>query len=299
VKDWLSRLLRGRGTRAGQDQRSPKRIAAILEKSDPPEAHDRALFDDLQSGPPPPLVYDYDAFSTWRRGVERAISIVERTRVDVPGKRVLEVASGDGMTGAAMASFGHEVVLLDMEDWRDARAKALAFKTHDLAGPLAYPDDSFDLVFSYNAFEHIPDPEFVLQEISRITCPGGAIYLDFDPLYASAWGLHAWRTLRMPYPQFLFAEDLLTERLKELGMYDLGRKMLSLQPLNRWRVEQFRDLWRRSGCTVELLHEPRDERFIEIVERYPTAFQGRGLTVDDLTIHGIQVLLRKPSNAIP
>lgn len=139
----------------------------------------------------------------------------------------------------------------------------------------------------------------MLKEISRITCPGGAIYLDFDPLYASAWGLHAWRTLRMPYAQFLFAEDLLTERLKELGMYDLGRKMLSLQPLNRWRVEQFRDLWRRSGCTVELLYEPRDERFTEIVERYPTAFQGRGLTVDDLTIHGIQVLLRKPSNAIP
>jgi hypothetical protein len=89
------------------------------------------------------------------------------------------------------------------------------------------------------------------------------------------------------------SEDRLTEHLKELGMYDLGRKMLSLQPLNRWLVEQFRDLWRRSGLTVELLDEFRGERFIEIVERVPTAFQGRGLTMDDMAIHGLQ------ANAIP
>jgi hypothetical protein len=47
------------------------------------------------------------------------------------------------------------------------------------------------------------------------------------------------------------------------------------------------------------LFEFRGERFIEIVERVPTAFQGRGLTMDDLAIHGILVLLRKPANAIP
>jgi hypothetical protein len=69
----------------------------------------------------------------------------------------------------------------------------------------------------------------------------------------------------------------------------------SLQPLNRWRVAQFRELWRRSGCEVESCLEPRDERFIGIVERYPAAFQGRGLTIDDLAVHGTQVVLRRPS----
>jgi hypothetical protein len=75
--------------------------------------------------------------------------------------------------------------------------------------------------------------------------------------------------------------------------------------LRRWHDRRGRGQLRtrgrpwRSGCTVELLHDFRGGRFIEIVERVPTAFQGRGLTMHDLAIHGIQVLLRKPANAIP
>jgi hypothetical protein len=87
----------------------------------------------------------------------------------------------------------------------------------------------------------------------------------------------------------------MTARLQELGMYDLGRRMTSLRPLNRWCVGQFCELWSRSACAIELCLKPRDERFIGIVERYPAAFQGRGLTIDDLAMHGIQFVLRRPS----
>lgn len=198
VRHWLARLGE-KGRSAVRARALRERVRAILDTRAAPQAYDdRAVFDELQAGPQPPIVYGYDTFSTWRRGVERAIAIIERTRMAEPGKGVLEVGCGEGMTGAAVASFGHEVVLLDMEDWRDARATSLAFTTRDLAAPLDYPDGSFDLVFSYNVMEHVPDPDFVLGELVRVTRPGGAVYLDFDPLYASAWGLHAWRSLRMP-----------------------------------------------------------------------------------------------------
>ena len=39
--------------------------------------------------------------------------------------------------------------------------------------------------------------------------------------------------------------------------------------------------------------EPREERHLGVVAEFPGAFSGRGLTVDDLAIHGVSVLLRK------
>lgn len=43
-----------------------------------------------------------------------------------------------------------------------------------------YPDQSFDLIFSDNVLEHLPEPEKVFEEISRLLRPGG-IFLAKTP----------------------------------------------------------------------------------------------------------------------
>jgi hypothetical protein len=98
----------------------------------------------------------------------------------------------------------------------------------------------------------------------------------------------------MPYPQFLFSAEFLERKLDYLGIEDLGRKRTSLQPLNRWRVAQFRDLWNRSGC--ELLRCDVawvDVNHLRMVEAFPEAFRGRGLSLEDLLAQSLTVLLRK------
>lgn len=273
-------------------------ICAILARPEPPDCSaSEAAFDRLQaegSGVPD---YGYDPVSTWKRGVDRATGLLTLSaRLKSPGARILEAGCGDGMTGYLLAGFGHEVTLADADDWRDARARLLPLVKGDLAHAGLLKEHHFDLICSYNSFEHFADPAAVLRQLLLACQPGGLLYLEFGPLYCGPWGLHAYRTLYMPYPQFLFSEQFLSRKLESLGIEDLGSRRTSLQHLNRWRAAQFRELWNRSGCELLRCHvNLLDVQYLRMVKSFPKAFRGRGLTLEDLLTQSLSVLLRRPT----
>ena len=236
--------------------------------------------------------YDFDSYNTGRRAYERAISFLRLELLRQPGRDVLEVACGDGMSGTALSVYGHQITLLDYEDWRDSRALGQLFIQADMARPIMLPDATYDFIFSFNAFEHIPNPALATNELVRLLRPGGAIWLDFNPLYGSPLGMHAF-SFRMPYPQFLFSDELIQSKLKTHNVNDLGRQMETLQPLNRWRPSQFRELWRRGDCTLVEYEETTDFSHLPVVLQYAQAFRGRGLLPDDLVVSGMHVVLQK------
>ena len=290
---FLSELRRRRAQARREAQR--RRVAAILAREDSPDCSAaEAAFDLLQaeySGVPE---YGYDPYSTWQRGVERAETLL--TLVDLlktPGARILEAGCGDAMAGYILSTFGHEVTLTDLEDWRDARARHLAFTPADICQGLTLKDNQFDVSATYNSFEHFSDPKTVIAQLVRVLKPGGCLFTEFGPLFAGPWGMHAYRTLRMPFPQFLFSESFWRAKLRTLGIRDLNRQMGDLQPLNRWTVGQFRDLWKTSGCEIVSYSEGLAEPHLDIIERFPKSFQGRNLTIEDVSIQSVKVLLRK------
>lgn len=265
-----------------QNQEVRRRTLAILSSTDTP-AHYDAAFDALQKSyvqwwPD----YDFDGHSTWARGCERALSLLKLEALRVPKLAVLDAGCGDGVTGHALASYGHEVTLNDTDDWRDPRTHALPFVQGNVCGRLPLAEASFDLLVSYNAFEHIEDPKRGLDELVRLCKVGGHIYIEFNPLYCSPLGLHAF-SFMMPYPQFLFSPSFIEANVKELGPNDL----------NKWRVAQFREVWRSCGCDVVSSSEVVDHRHLGIVSKYPKAFSGSQLTLEDLTVCSMSVLLRK------
>jgi SAM-dependent methyltransferase len=251
-------------------------------------------FDKLLAGSKPLPEYGYDRLSTWRRGCERALHI---SRV-LPGfdtlRSSLEVACGDGMASVALAAHGYNVMLADLRDWRDPRAATLPFKAVDLGSARTLPKGPHDLVFSYNAFEHFDDPERALQKMVAVTAPGGYLYFEFGPLYCGPWGLHAYRMFPIPYMQFLFSDDFWRKKINQSGVRDLGQQLEDLQPLNRWTARQFSALWTRSGCKVIKSSSTTIEHHLDVVLRYPRSFQGRGLTLEDLSTQALTVLLQKP-----
>lgn len=252
-------------------------------------------FDELQNFYPVKPEYGYDPASCWIRAsnrVERLLRFPEFVR---PGKQILDVGCGDGTLAVVLSSYGHHCMLTDAEDWREARAKSVSFvKSKAELLSTAIEGQQFDLVCSFNTFEHLPDPVSALREMVAVCRPGGLIFIEFAPLFCSAWGLHAHRTLRMPFPQYLFGTEFLRTKLAELGIRDLGRIRETLQYTNGWKPAQYRQLWETSGCATEMFNVEQTCEGFELIVKYPECFRGLRLSLEDVETQSIAVALRKP-----
>lgn len=107
-------------------------------------------------------------------------------RVDVAGKRVLEVGSGLGGCCRIIAGErgAREVLGIDVEPLVIERAEraidqaGLSDRVRFLQvepGPLPLDDAGFDVVFSKDAMCHIEDKQALYQELFRVLAPGGRL----------------------------------------------------------------------------------------------------------------------------
>jgi arabinofuranan 3-O-arabinosyltransferase len=126
------------------------------------------------------------------------------------GKRVLDVGGGGGYFTRAFAEAGARSVLVEpdalgpppeiaegdagsSEDrhrlavWpgRLARGRTVAGDGYTLP----FPDAVADVTFSSNVLEHVAEPGRLVDEMVRVTRPGGLIYVSFTAWY-SPWGGH-------------------------------------------------------------------------------------------------------------
>jgi ubiquinone/menaquinone biosynthesis C-methylase UbiE len=102
-----------------------------------------------------------------------------------PGKRILDIGSGTGVLlhklGGLLQPRG-EVLGVDLSETMvheaTQRAQGAAgivrFERQD-AMALSFRDNSFDGAMSSVVFQHLPDPEQALNEMVRVTKPGGVI----------------------------------------------------------------------------------------------------------------------------
>lgn len=107
-----------------------------------------------------------------------------------PGERVLDLATGTGITAIAARERGAKVTGVDLtpELLAVARAKAadegfddIDFREGD-AEALPFADASFDVVLSTCGHMFAPDQPKVAAELARVTRPGGrAVFLAWTP----------------------------------------------------------------------------------------------------------------------
>jgi ubiquinone/menaquinone biosynthesis C-methylase UbiE len=111
-----------------------------------------------------------------------------------PIKRILEIGCGSGTWTSHLNALA-PVVTLDLQP---ERVRAARVRTEREGGNsslflaasgehLPLRNEAFDLVVSVDVIEHIPDDQLVLQEIARVTRPGGSALLttllDKRPTY--------------------------------------------------------------------------------------------------------------------
>lgn len=131
----------------------------------------------------------YDATgAAWHTGPERvyeplAEALLDRSPVDLAGRRVLDVGAGTGIASRVALRAGAALVIAAdlaaaMLRLRDPEVRAVVADTQ--AAPFA--DDTFDLVVAAFSLGHLPDPALGLREVRRVAPV--VVASAFDP----SWG---------------------------------------------------------------------------------------------------------------
>ncbi len=106
---------------------------------------------------------------------------------------VLDVGGGPGFFASAFAGAGARYVRLEPEAHDmaggvpDADAGLGALRASGMELPVR--TGSVDVCYSSNVLEHVPHPARMLDEMVRVTRPGGTVFVSFTPWW-SPWGGH-------------------------------------------------------------------------------------------------------------
>ena len=100
------------------------------------------------------------------------------------GKKILEVGTGVGTDARNMIGRGGVYQGINVDQGSvDATARAL--EVYGLLGnvkqcsatELVFPDNSFDIIYSFGVLHHIPDVERAVSELTRVLKPGGELLI--------------------------------------------------------------------------------------------------------------------------
>jgi SAM-dependent methyltransferase len=97
------------------------------------------------------------------------------------GKRVLDIACGEGYGAAALQRAGASSVVgvdISADICRHARERYGIDARPGPAESIPLPDESVDVVVSFETIEHVPDPLRFLDECARVLVPGGRLIVS-------------------------------------------------------------------------------------------------------------------------
>lgn len=151
------------------------------------------------------------------RKTPKTVAMIDVLRdVGCHPQNILVVGCGTGVEAGIFArAFGARTIGIDIVteftfDHSDAAPASLMQMD---ARELAFADETFDLVYSFHALEHIPRPKDAIREMSRVLRPGGR-YLIGTPNKSRILGYFA-----AAHP----LSDRIMMNLHDLGMRVRGR----------------------------------------------------------------------------
>ncbi len=105
------------------------------------------------------------------------------------GKRVVDVGGGRGYFAQAFRRAGAESVFIEpFWDEMSEKGRKLGYGLIGDGMRLPFADASFDISHSSNVIEHVTDPQGFVDEMIRVICPGGVMFLAFTNWFSPFGG---------------------------------------------------------------------------------------------------------------
>jgi SAM-dependent methyltransferase len=144
--------------------------------------------------------------------------VVSFTPID--GRVVLDVGGGPGYFSDAFRGAGAHYLGIDPDVGElSARGAPGTGMVRASGTELPVQTGSVDLCYSSNVLEHVSEPTAMLDEMVRVTRPGGTVFVSFTP-WLSPWGGHEtapWHYLGGKYARARYAKRHRREPKNKFG----------------------------------------------------------------------------------
>ncbi len=144
------------------------------------------------------------------------------------------------------------------------------------------PDDTFDVVVTWSAFEHVGDPLTLMRDIGRVLKPEGVLFLQIWPMYHSQHGGHLWDWVEGDFPHLMRSGDEVQREILASGHEHASYMAGEVRYLNRATIDDLQRAILAAGLAVRKLELMTSTVHIpQALMRYP---------LSDLGITGIKLL---------
>ena len=219
--------------------------------------------------------------------------------IELTGRRIADIGCGDGVIDLgvylkANPEFlvGYDPIPVDVDELQSLAAKRAGVSMPD-EGSLAFvesttdeipaPADSFDIVFSWSAFEHVSEPTAMFREIRRVMRPLGIFQLQIWPLFPSLHGGHLWLSIKRPFAHLdTPAHDIERELDGRLGTDPRRPAIEEFRSLNRMTLDDIQRTMLAAGL--------RPTKVRPIAETFHLPESVSHLTLSHLAMSGVQML---------
>jgi SAM-dependent methyltransferase len=224
----------------------------------------------------------------------RILSAASKYGIDITNKSVLDFGCNDGAITVEYTDAGAgEVIGVDINPSAIVKAKnqynrpKLSFLQSD---PKLIPteDNKFDVVFSYDVFEHVSNVSEALQELYRVIKPGGQALIGVCGGWHHPFAPHLRAVMPVPWAHVLFSEktvlsvcrmvyksdwytpqhyDLDTAGVKLQNRYE--GDTISKEYLNKYLLKDFRRVLENSKFDFKIHLVPFGYKFANLLIAIP------------------------------
>jgi SAM-dependent methyltransferase len=112
--------------------------------------------------------------------------------------------------------------------------------------------EPFDIVLSFNSFEHYAEPEKFIWVMRRYMKPEGIMAIAFGPLWKSVWGGHIDYMTRFPWAHLLFPESVIMQERRRFRPDEQAESFAHIRGgLNKMTLQRYRRII--SECDLEFV----------------------------------------------